>query len=785
MSFDTDVIISGRGRAIRVDISTDSFATITYRYSDVPGALDGTNQYEPRVLNLGTVRRALGQNRVAGSSTTSLKLANADGVVDWICGRENINTAKLARFRIYVALYDPDATVLTFTSKMLGDFVLSSWPSQNNAEVMLNLADDFMGRLGAGLLLPTLLDWQQVGTVANNPIKNSIGIPQSIGQNAPVQLAFGEDALLAMPYIIPHLNNGVTQAYYEKIIIPLYSTTDTSAVSQDLVQQVVVDSFRLPPTSDSAQETSPSLTTLPRTIYDNVALVDRTVWTVEKSPTISKGGLSFQIVYLVVRTDMGDLRMRYVPVTNDEQRIGYEARVVQLSSLAFSNGYPEGAVWSAGLYYQMLGARITKVYVRAAPKSQRTNAPVSVGFGISHAVDVVTDLVSVYSAATIDTASAARVKAGSPFAAATGVVQPWTERANNPSIPLPPFSLRQALTELTQSSDFDIFVNWSGAIAFASDVFDFTTATQAGTIVEILETELNPGITRWVASDGERGSPFNRVSFEGGKPDPVSHQDIPFQGPFDLAAAEIPTSSGVIETVLRQGWRPFRQQALNPWQWRSVDSVTRDRVRFSMHIGGLRLELGNYFKLTWTRGPEVSGPYEGTIFQCEAIAYSPDGDTVEVEGIWRDDTVAERQYLLDDETLIVRGKGALTGSATTGAASITVNFGGTINLATMGVVVGDILVLRDTAEAADLFTRNLALRILTIPTSASVTVTTALATAGVVINADWSIVRGSTTYPTAISDPTNYPNGGDMYGKATAADGTTSDAQTGNRLMSG
>jgi len=785
VSFDTDVVTSGRGRCIRVDISTDSFATIAYRYSDVPGALDGTNQYEPRVLSLGTVRRALGQNRVAGSSTTSLKLANADGVVDWICGRENINTAKLARFRVYVVLYDPEATTLTFTAKLLGEFVLSSWPSRNNSEVMLNLADDFMGRLGAGLLLPTLLDWQQVGTAANNPVKNYIGIPQSISQNAPVQLAFGEDALLAMPYIIPHLNNGAAQAYYEKIIIPLYSTTDTSAVSQDLVQQVVIESFRVPATSDALQETSPTLTTLPRTIYDNVALVDRTVWTVEKSPTISKGGLSFQIVYLVVRTDMGDLRMRYVPVTNDEQRIGYEARVVQLSALAYSNGYPPETVASAGLYYQMLAARITKTYVRGAPKSQRTNAPVSAGFGISHAVDVVTDLVSVYSAATVDATSAARVKAGSPFAAASGVVQPWTERANNPSLPLPPFSLRQALTELTQSSDFDIFVNCSGAIAFASDVFDFTTATQAGTIVEILETELNPGLTQWVASDGERGSPFNRVSFEGGKPDPVSYQDVPFQGPFDLATADIPTSSGIIETVLRQGWRPFRQQALNPWQWRSVDGVTRDRVRFSMHIGGLRLELGNYFKLTWTRGTEVGGPYSGTIFQCEAIAYSPDGDTVEVEGIWRDDTVTERQYLLDDETLLVRGKGALTGSATTTSASISVTFGGTINLATMGVAVGDILILRDTTEAADTFARNQAVRIANLVTNTELELNAAIVTGGVVINADWSIVRGSTTYPTAISDPTNYPSGGTMYGKATAAAGTTSDAQTGNRLMSG
>jgi hypothetical protein len=199
------------------------------------------------------------------------------------------------------------------------------------------------------------------------------------------------------------------------------------------------------------------------------------------------------------------------------------------------------------------------------------------------------------------------------------------------------------------------------------------------------------------------------------------------------------------------------------------------------------LELGDYFKLTWTRGPSIGGPYASTVFKCESITYAPNDDSVEISAVWCDDTQTEQQYLLDDETMLVRSKGGLTGSAD-GHDTYTVAFGGTIDLATMGVVAGDILILRDSTQADDVFTRNAAFRITsTTPTTATVTGPTGLPSipAGAVINADWSIIRGATTYPTAISDPTNYPSGGVMYGKTTDSSGVHSDSTAGNRLISG
>jgi len=795
VSFDTDVIKEGRGRAIRVDVSTDNFATIAYRYGDVAGELDGTNMYSSRVVEMGSVKRALGNNRIAASSTTSLTLDNADGAIDWICGRENAADAKRARFRIYVALYEAGVSPPTFVSKMLGEFVLSSWPRQDNATVQLQLADDFMGKLGAGLLLPTLLDWQGVGTSSNNPFFDTVGVPQSISVNTPIQLAFGEDVLLAFPHLIPQGNNGNGDTYEDKLIVPLYCTTDLSAVDQGLVSQVIVERFRIPISLDAVEDPVPVLTTLARTVTDPVTQDDIPVWFVEKSPTITKGGLDFQVVYLVVRTFLDDVDLAY-SIQDPENPTGIIEWYAKLSALAYSGGYDAGAVDSAGDGYAYFGSRATKWYARLAPGSQITNPPSIGGFGIAHAVDVMTDLVSEYSSATVDTTSAARVKLGVPFAACSGVVQPWTERANNPSNPPAPQSLRQVLTELAQSSDFDVFIDWSGNIAFCSDVWDFTTATQAASLLEVYETEISD-VERWLASDGERGAPFNRVFFEGGKSSPTTYQDVPFQGPFDLETADIPISAGVIEMSLRQGWRPFRQQALDPWQWRGIDGVTRDRIRFRMHRGGLRLELGAYFKLTWSRGSSIGGPYPATtdnapntIFQCEGITYSPGDDVVEIEAIWRDDTQSERQYLLDDETLLVRSKGALTGSATVENSTPEVIFGGTINLITMGVLAGDILILRDSTQAADVFSRNRALRIASVDSSTQLTIDDADldfdgTSTAVVVNADWSIVRGKTTYPTAISDPTNYASGGDIYGKATDTAGLTSDSETGNRLISG
>lgn len=799
MTFATESVKDGIGRALALDVSFDNFVTVAYRYGDKAGFDEGATGRSSRILSVAPIRRALGQNRIAASSATSVKLDNADGGLDWICGREGLALAASARFRLRVALYTPGATPLAVEQKLLGEFILSSWPRQDNSVVELDLADDLIGKLGVGLQLPTLLDWQAVGTGANNPIKFGMGLPSTLSENTPVQLSFGEAPLLALPHLIPWDNNQGGQPYEGKIIIPLYSTTDLSAAAEDLVEQVTVSRYTQP--SRAPDQTTGADT--PGGVLETVVLrrgilesdwisngvVQRYLWTVEKSPTITKNGIDFQIVYLVMADWLGfgqgmeDFDRLLPTLAAPDPAAVWEF----YSGMRYANGYDVDAVDGSRPQYWACASRLASTWVSAYPGSQVTNPPGILG--MSHAADILTDLVSEYSSAPVNATSIARVKAGNPWAACTGVVQPWSERANNfENGQLLPYSLRQVLTSIAQSSDIDIFINWDGEIALSSDVLDFTTATQAGTLVEFQETEC-AGVSRWIPSNGERHAPFNRVYFSGAKASVVQRLEEPFQGPFDLSTDALPLSARVVEATIQQGWRPYRQQVLNPWIWRGFDALARDKVKFQVGLSGLRLDLGDYFRITWTRGAELGGPYLSTTFQCESIAYAPDSDTVEIEAIWRDDSVSERQYLLDDETLLVVLALTLTDTCSpTGGTQV--DLGVSVDISYM--VSGAILVLRDTTQADDIFTRNGAWRIIGWDSTLEASILYVevngegdYPAVGTVASGQWAILYGATNYPTAISDPTNYPSGGRMYGKATAAAGTTSDAAVGNRLISG
>jgi hypothetical protein len=382
------------------------------------------------------------------------------------------------------------------------------------------------------------------------------------------------------------------------------------------------------------------------------------------------------------------------------------------------------------------------------------------------------------------------VKAGNPTAAAFGVVQPWTDRANNPAVFQPPPSLRQAITKIAQSSDIDVFINWSGQFSFSSDVRDFTVVTGALTAVELKEEQASDLKDR-LPSNGERWAVFNRLFFTGGKAYPAEGREVPYQGPYDFEAGTtgISIADRIMEASLEQGWVAWRKQAQSPWFWRQIDIQARPVLRFRYNISALRLELGMYFRMSWTRGPSITSPYITTIFQCEAITYAPGDDSVEVEAVWRGDVEEENPYLLDDESLLVRSKGVLTGQALCDGSEV-VEFDGTINLSTMSVAAGDILILRDSTQAADVFTRNAAFRIAVVLSTTQISVLDsagdpAVIPSGNVANADWSIVRGFTTYHDAVSDPTNYPDGSLMYGKVTNEDGEFSDSNEGNLLLSG
>lgn len=813
MSFNTEALIDGRGRVIRIDGSLDKFATTTYRWGNVAGVLDGTNQYSSRVMSVGSVHRGLGQNRVAGGGTCDLVIANADGAYDALF--ESIDDQAALRLRIYVCFFTPGVSPLVFTSKLLGEFSLTGWIHQDNETLTFPLGDDVMGAVAQQAALPTLQDWHNVGgSAATNPLYDAFGMPDSITEYSPVQLAFGEDWVLALPHILPV---GVIDAAYEKkVIVPICCTSDTGAASQNEITNLRISWF-----DPNAKKTR--VIDVPRTGVTTTGGVpsDVTNWTVERSPTITKDSKSFKIIYLVVRDDLGAYDRAHNYINGDHAVVD-----PQLAQSYGSSDYGNeflGGYAGTGIYqrraehgnsggeaqYGCFAAGVLAWYVKGVPLSARTQTTSP----IQHPVEVLTDLVNYYSnntGITVNTTERERVKTATASAACAGTVQPWVSgpKRGDPVFQQPP-SLRQVITAICQSSDIDCFIDWSGQFSFATDFWDLTfassgaaswspdggsntsgngvTTTYVPTVIP--ETWLADGFERWWPSDGERWAPFNRLWFTGGKANPADEQEPPYQGPWDFDTGQpgaITLAKRIIEATLEQGWRPYRQQAQTPCHWRSLNTVARAMVKFRTHIGGLQLELGQYFALSWTRGPTLAGPYSGTIFQCEAITYAQADDTVEITAVWRHDVVTERQYILDDETLIVRSKGLLTGSATPNDGDVVCDFGGTINLTTMGVQVGDILVLRCTTDAEDDFAGNSAHRITRVVSTTEVEVTPVFGTfdTNPIPNAEWHIERGATTYHTAVSDPTNYPIGGDRYGKVTDA-GLYSNASTGNRLNSG
>lgn len=803
MAFNDEVLKDGRGRVIRIDASLDKFATVAYRWGSVAGELDGTNMYSNRYVSLAPVRRGLGQNRIAVGGTCELTLANADGALDALAGREAADNQFKLRLRIYVCLFTPGASPLTFISKLLGEFSLTDSVHQNNETLTLPLGDDVMGAVGQQAALPNVADWSAVGTTANNPLKTNYGIPSSITEYAPIQLAFGEDWVLAMPHVIPW--ESPDAAYIDHVIVPVCCTTDTGAGSDYEITNLRIQYVRFNGTTDFLE--------VPATFYDSGS---QTLWRTERSPTITKDSKSFKIIYLVVsNTGLERILSTIYDVVTTPSGGGTSAIDDVLASLRYTGGYPPSAVDWAGPEYKRRVSRVIAWYVKGVPLSARTQTTEA----IQHPTDVLTDLVSYYSnntSITVNTTERDRVKAATTTAACAGVVQPWTmgPKKGDPVFQQPP-SLRQVITAICQSSDIDCFIDWSGQFSFSTDFWDLTISssgsaswtpdgggqssgngvTTAYIPVVIPETWLLNGLERWLPRDNERWAAFNRLWFSGGKANPAEQLDVPYQGPWDLGTDQpgaVALSSRIIEATLEQGWRPFRQQAQTPVFWRQINTVARDVVRFRVHIGGLLLELGQYFALSWTRGPTLSGPYSGTIFQCESITYAPGDDTVEVTAVWRHDVMTERQYILDDETLLAFPDIIVADTCSpTGGAQV--DFGPTVDLTNLENN-GAILLLRDTTQAADVFTRNGAwlINLVDIATPGAHFVEVAvngegnLPAAGTVANGQWTIQYGATLSALqAANDPTNYPLGADRYGKATNTDFEYSNSEAGNRLISG
>lgn len=793
MAFADDVVKPGRGRAIRIDVSLDDFSTVPYRYSDIAGFLDGGGaaMYEPRVLSMGTLSRGLGQNRVMTSGSTSLVLANADGAVDWLCGRENISNIVKARFRIYVVIYDAttaDAGALVISSKLLGEYsIAKQYPVQTDTAVEVQLADDTLGALAQQAALPTLEDWAAVGTAANSPLKNGMGLPRTISGRTVVQLAFGEDWIQALPPIIPWGNDN----YKGSVIIPICSTTNLDDADPDEVSRLRMEAWLsddraswldLPRQFTSGWDAAPTVT-------DN--------WVIERSPIITKGTRQFRIIYIVTKGDyFGPAYLR--PLYGDIVSLTGEDSVpsaqvdATLSSHQYDGGYPLSAINWAGFGFRNNLSRIIQSWVKMPTASSITN-PTDPS---KHACDIASDLAIYYASRTnsVNTTARSRVKAGNRHAIAAGVVQPWTtgpKKADPIETPLPP-SLRQTFSLLAQSADIDLFVDWDGNLSFSSDVYDALTTTQIASLPTMREEEISiNGIRRGPPSEGERHAAFSRLYLSGGKTMPPEQGLLPFQGPWDFYDQNgISFDDRAVESTWYQGWRTYRQQTQTPLYWRMLDITARDVVTVRTNLSWLRLDLGDYFRLTWTRG--LGGPYVDSVFQVESISWSPASDEVEISAVWRDELTTVRSYILDDEDLLVATDVSFSDSIVTSGSTALATWADLINIEGYQ---GMVLVLMDSSLDEDDFSRFGAWRIISIeqdggdPTKMLLTLAEnaegAYPASGTVAGGQWKIVFGATNNEPAVVTPALYPSGYEIYGKVTDTNGEYSNNEAGNRLISG
>lgn len=760
---------SGVGMAVLLEGSADDFATVAHYFSTHDGLFGGSTAYDPRIIDVSDIQRGFGLDGMVAASTVTVALANDDGGADFLVPTGFSVSLFSKRWRLKLALYDV-TNVSDMATKTLGLFVLLDNPRRAGASVQLQLADDSFGKAAELATPPTATE-----AFAKALDENST--------EAPVPLAFGGGRAPATPR--PYAAGDTS------IDLVVCATTDTGAVNANEVETLFVKGDvlkNLPVTGNGWLGLAREVTLSQR----NTNLVEvLPLWEVAKTATLTKDGRDWQVIYVTLYLEnlKRYLYARYFIVGPDRSFYtgpgGTVTVEVEPSLEAFTTGY------LPALQFEALGGRLSSRTYYDGSGTLNTNT-VTI-----RAPDIAYDLLRYYSRGlgSGDVDAASFTLASSAFGVALaffkarlylshfGVVternvggpfQLRTER-NGVAISISPGILKRALTALCQGGFFDVAITWAGQ--FKAFVLANTFALQTATPYEV-DGSLVSNFSDGLPSAGERWAPYNRVvlSTSGRTIDnaaAIAEWGVILTRTINDSVMEVDTIfSGTDFGIGSLGGSSV------------LESVCRPVVRFEYPLDALSWELGEYIEVTYGRG--TTAVYSGTLFRIEGLTAQVKRGTVIVTAVWIQDFYDTLPYLLDDETLLVRSKGATSGDVSLSVGLCT--FGGTINLTTMGVVVGDILVLKDSSQAVDVFTRFGAWRIQSrsgdFEAGLALNDEGALPANGTVANADWSIVRGATTYPTVVSDPTNYPTGGLMYGKQSES-GTFSGAATANTLQNG
>lgn len=789
-----------------LEVSSDNFATVSYRYGTAWGKLDGTNIYESRLVSVGRLQRGFAVDHGMQAATVSIVLDNVGGGVDWMCDRATVESTFLkSKFRLKVGLYEP-AVPTSIQLKTLGVFTCLDYPVRQLGEVSFTLADDSLNAIADLAISPSIADWlSDAGSNSSNcPLISSIGsqIDGTYMADAymPTRLAWGVSVDAYQVMTQPNPARSV-DSYATRVLMVCATRETGSTLTYD-----VGDYVRLYTGTDYAGGEPGYVVPVGEFTFQNASF---TIFTKRRTQTLSKDGKNWKLIWIEVRLDR---LLDYLFLAGFEflRALGfYDALYAGQQSMGFFGTtiplIPGGLNSLTSLDF--LWEKIARWEVETCGSSMTLDVSPC-------GAEIVKDLVGYYARggdpALIDStsfnraiASQAAVRGGgilADFAQAAGAVS--NPRSNGLTRDLSAGNrfeavggyLRGVLVEICQSFDMDLFSQWDGTFALALLAPDFDAFTATHPTISETKLSLDSASDR-IASTGERWSPINRVYIE--------EADGTRSGPYDYGPA-IEDWGRVLTRTISAKWRRgvnyslakiFTPDQLNAvfssvWGQRALEARARPILSFRTKLEALQLELGAYFRTSWSRGLSVGGtasPYDDVIWKVESLALIPDTLEVEVTCVWSDDLLTDLPYLLDDEDYLLRVAASGGRTVTVQDAIDTVAFSSG-DLVADGVVEDDILVLLDSTQDPDVFTRFRAIRIKSVDSADTLTLDTTdtdFSSAGGVAVAAWKIVRSYATYPTVGSDPTNYPSGGTMYGKVTNSAGLFSDSTDGNKLLDG
>jgi len=787
-----------------LEVSSDNFSTVDHRYGSHWGKLDGTNVFEARLVKVGRLQRSFSVDHGFAASSVQVVFDNVDGGVDWLCNYATVESHLFkSKFRLKMGLYEPGVPS-GVQVKTLGVFTCLDFPVRQLGEISVTLADDSLNAIADLAISPSISDWlSDAGSNSSNcPLISAIGAQIDGTYMAdvytPTRLAWGVP-LDAYP-VMTQPDPGRSANSYATRVLMTCATRDTGTdLTKDVGSYVTIYSG-----ADSANPNGELGLPIPVGTFNFKAL-SYTIFTARRTQTLSKDGKNWKLIWLEVRVDQlldflcvsafdfltqigfyealngnvasgfGGVRLQFLPALNS------------LTSLDF--------IWE----------KISRWEVETCGSSMELNKTPS-------GPEIVKDLIGYYARggdpALVDSTSFDRAIASLQSVRAGGILADFAQAAGSVSASRSNGTtretlaaghrfeavggyLRSVLTEICQSFDMDLFAQWDGtfALSLLAPDFDALTATHP----RLSETKLSlDSASDRIPSTGERWSPYNRIY--------IDEADGSRSGPYDYGTA-ITSWGRVLARTISAKWRKgvnfalakvFTPDQLNAvfssvWGQRALEARARPVYTFRTKLEALQLELGAYFRTSWSRGLSIGGtvsPYSDVLFKVEGLSLVPETCEVEVIAVWSDDVLTDLPYLLDDEDYLLRvaASGGRTCTVTDSSTTVTFSSG---NLTTDAVSAGDHLVLLDSTLAEDVFTRFRAVRIESVDSTTSLTISSADldfdAPAGVAVAA-WIIQRSQATYP---ADLTNYPSGNDFYGKVTDSAGLFGDSTTGNKLLDG